>query len=111
MHCRKANIFVTLLAPARSAWVDHSPYQSAKRRVPIFMVCIFCAEMSSRSMGMKCDLKSALKRVQVPKSGVKRPRAFFCLSFAHSPAGVPILKWVRAAATFLLSEGKRSWFR
>ena len=58
---------------------------------------------SSVSTGIKWALKACLKSFQVPKSGGDCFMASCWRSRAHSPAGVPSLKWERAAAIFRLA--------
>jgi hypothetical protein len=61
--------------------------------------------------GMKCFSNTVLKAAHVPKLIGVAAMAFFCLSHAHSPADVPILKNVRAVAIFLFSSVNRVSFR
>lgn len=100
----KANILVSSFAPDLEAWVDHSWYHSLKGRLPILDVYMALVASSFVCAGMKCFLKSARKVTHVPKLIGFAAKAVFCLSWAHSPAGVPSLKYVSAEETFLLAS-------
>ncbi len=100
----KANILVSLFAPEQEAYVDHSWYHSLKGRPPIFDVYMALVASNLVYCGIKCFLKAALKSAQVPKFIGVAAKAVFCLSWAHSPAVVPILKYVRAEDIFFCSS-------
>jgi hypothetical protein len=106
-----ANIRVFSLTLARSACVDHSWYQELNLRVPIFKLYMIFVDSNCDCVGMKCFSNTVLKSAHVPKSTRVAAMAVFCLSHAHSPAGVPILKKVRAVAIFLFSSVNRVLFR
>src|SRR5882757_9775902 len=108
---RNAYILVFSSTVARVAQLDHSWYHSLNRRAPMWSECILDEASSSVSAGMKCVLKVALKFAHVPKSTGVRARAVLWQSRAHSPAGVPCLKYVSTAAIFLFTSGYSVSFR
>src|SRR6266702_1166823 len=112
--CWNAYICVASFAPLHVAWVDHSWYQSLKVLLPIFRVYIRFVASKAICAGMKWSRKFVLKSAQAPKVTAPPPTGFkaaFCLSWAHWPAGVPTLKYVRAVEIFLSSVSKIRMFR
>ncbi len=80
--------------------MDHSWYHSLKGWFPILDIYMALVASNLVYSGMKCFLKAVLKSPQVPKFIGVAARAVFCLSWAHSPADVPILKYVSAEDIF-----------
>ncbi len=83
--------------------MDQSWYHSLKGLPPILDVYIALVASNAECAGIKCFLKPSLNVAHVPKDTGVWSRAFFCKSWAHSPADVPILKYVKADDIFFPS--------
>ena len=111
MFFLKANIFVFSSTPDREAWVDHSWYQLLNILPPIRRLCMAWTACNWDCVGTKWVSYPFLKSCHDPKSIRFAVNATFCLSRAHSLAGVPTLKYVRVVAIFLLSSANMPLLR
>jgi|SRR5712671_3413369 len=107
------NVYILVLSStlAQLAWVDHSWYHSLKGQFPWCNECIILPASRVDSAGIKYVVKSFLKDLHDPQFTIIWSSAFLAQLWAQSLAGVPSLKWVRAAATFFPSSGKTESFR